>query len=103
MKPLPRTLLLAIACASGTAQADEAALAKSRNCLACHAVDRKIVGPSYKDIARKYAGQKNIDALLADKILKGSKGAWGPLPMPPNPTVKPDEAGRLARWIIDQR
>ena len=104
MKSLTLSLPLAAAIvASGAAQADEAALARSKNCLACHTVDKKIVGPSYKDIARRYAGQKNADALLAEKILQGGKGAWGNVPMPPNATVKPEEASRLARWILAQR
>lgn len=84
---------------SVTAQADEA-LAKSKNCLACHTVEKKIVGPSYKDIAKKYAGQKDMEAKLAEKILKGGKGSFGEVPMPPNAAVKPDEAAKLAKWIL---
>ena len=104
MKSLTLSLPLAAAIvAGGGAQADEAALARSKNCLACHTVDKKIVGPSYKDIARRYAGQKNAEALLTESILKGSKGAWGSVLMPPNATVKPEEATRLARWILGQR
>lgn len=102
------TLLFLFAAAgligSGAAQADEA-LAKSKNCLACHTVDKKLVGPAYKDIAKRYAGQKGIEATLAEKIIKGGKGAWtkelgAAIPMPPNPTVKPEEAQRLAKWIM---
>lgn len=98
--------LLTVAClfGSGVAQADEA-LAKSKNCLACHTVDKKIVGPAYKDIAKRYAGQKDAEAKLAEKIIKGGKGAWAKelgaeIPMPPNTTVKPDEAAKLAKWVL---
>ena len=100
MKTITASLLLAAGVLwAGTAQAD-AALAKAKNCMACHAVDKKLVGPSYKDVAKKYAGQNDAEARLAEKIVKGGKGAWGAVPMPPNATVKPDEANRLARWIL---
>ena len=86
---------------SGTALADDGAvLARKKNCMACHTVEKKIVGPSYKDVARKYAGQKDAESRLAEKIVKGGKGSWGEIPMPPNATVKPDEAAALARWIL---
>jgi cytochrome c len=82
--------------------ADEA-LAKSKNCMACHAVDKKLVGPSYKDVAKKYAGDaKAVDALAA-RIVKGSevgKGNWGAVPMPPNPQVSEAEAKKLAAWVL---
>ena len=86
------------------AQADEA-LAKSKNCIACHVVDAKRVGPSYKEIARRYAGQKDIEAKLEEKIIKGSRGAWTKelgreVLMPPNATVKPEDATKLTRWIL---
>ena len=85
---------------SGLAQASEA-LAKSRNCMACHSIEKKIVGPSYKEIAKKYAGQKDAEAKLTEKILKGGKGSWGEVPMPPNNSlVKPDEASKLVKWIL---
>lgn len=100
MKTIPLALLLTVSVvASGAARADEA-LAKAKNCMACHTVDRRLVGPSYREVAKKYAAQKGADAQLAEKIVKGSKGAWGAVPMPPNATVKPDEANRLARWIL---
>ena len=94
-----------LACAVPTALAD-AALAKARNCLACHQPDSKSVGPSYRDIARRYAGQADAAPRLTQGIRFGSKGQWPApaggvaLPMPPNPTVKPEEAERLARWIL---
>jgi cytochrome c len=75
-------------------------LAKAKNCLSCHAVDKKMVGPSYQDVAKKYAGQKDAEAKLAEKIQKGGSGVWGNVPMPPNPSVNPDEAKKLAAWVL---
>jgi len=82
------------------AQADEA-LAKAKNCLACHAVDKKVVGPSYKDVAKKYTAKD--EAMLAEKIVKGGKGNWGAIPMPPNASVSAAEASKLAKWILSQK
>jgi cytochrome c len=76
------------------------ALAQKRNCMACHAVDKKLLGPSYKDIAAKYAKDKQAVDRLAEKIIKGGKGAWGEIPMPANPQVTPDEAKKLAAWVL---
>ena len=91
--------LLAVAgiLSAGAVQADEA-LAKAKNCLACHAVDKKIVGPAYKDVAKKYTAKD--EAKLVEKVLKGGKGSWGEVPMPPNATVKPEEATKLVKWIL---
>ena len=79
------------------AMADEA-LAKSKNCMSCHATDKKLVGPSYKDVAKKY--DKAAAADLATKVMKGTKGAWGPVPMPANPQVSEAEAKKLVDWIL---
>ncbi len=79
--------------------ADEA-LAKSKNCLACHSVDKKLVGPAYKDVAAKYKGDAGAAAMLAEKIQKGGSGTWGQIPMPPNPQVNADEAKKLTAWIL---
>jgi cytochrome c len=76
------------------------ALAEKKNCLACHQVDKKLVGPAYKDVAAKYAGQKDAAAKLADKIQKGGVGVWGQIPMPANPQVNADEAKTLAAWVL---
>lgn len=76
------------------------ALATSKNCMACHGMDKKIVGPSYKDVAAKYAQQKDAVDMLATKIIKGGSGAWGPVPMPANAQVNPAEAKKLATWIL---
>jgi cytochrome c len=75
-------------------------LAQKKNCMACHAVDKKLVGPSYKDVAAKYAGQKDAADKLAVKIIKGGVGVWGQVPMPANPTVTPAEAQQLVSWIL---
>ena len=77
-----------------------AELAQKKSCLACHATDKKLVGPSYKDVADKYAGQKDAVAKLAEKIQKGGVGAWGQIPMPANPHVSADEAKTLAAWVM---
>lgn len=78
-------------------------LAKAKNCLACHAVDKKLVGPAYKDVAAKYAGDKTAPAKLAEKIMKGGVGNWGQIPMPPNTAVSADEAKTLATWVLSQK
>jgi cytochrome c len=91
--------LLAVAgiLSAGAVQADEA-LAKAKNCLACHQVDKKVVGPAYKDVAKKYTAKD--EAKLVEKVLKGGKGSWGEVPMPPNASVKPEEATKLVKWIL---
>jgi len=77
------------------------ALAQKKNCMACHAVEKKIVGPSYKDVSKKYAGQ-NANAKLVTKIMKGGAGVWGAVPMPANPQVSQAEAEALAKWVLTQ-
>ena len=86
---------------AGQAQADEA-LAKSKNCMACHAIDKKLIGPAYKDVAAKYKGDAKAPAMLAEKIKAGGKGVWGQIPMPPN-NVTPEEAAKLAAWVLSQK
>lgn len=105
MKTISLSLLVAAGILSaGAAQAaDEEALAKSKNCLACHAVDKKLVGPSYKDVAKKYAGQKDAEVMLSEKVIKGGKGNWGQIPMPPNASVTPAEANKLVKWILSMK
>ena len=87
---------------SAPAWADQA-LATSKNCMACHAVDKKLVGPSYKDVAAKYAGQKDAVDKLAVKIIKGGSGVWGPVPMPANAQVAEADAKKLAAWVMTQK
>ncbi|PKO48976.1 MAG: cytochrome C biogenesis protein CcsA [Betaproteobacteria bacterium HGW-Betaproteobacteria-4] len=86
---------------AGQAMADEA-LAKAKNCMACHAIDKKIVGPAYKDVAAKYKGDAGAVDKLAAKVKAGGKGVWGEIPMPPN-NVTPDEAKKLVTWILSQK
>jgi len=100
MKKTQWTLAALIACTlTGPAFAD-LALATSKNCMACHATDRKLVGPAYKDVAAKYAGDKTAADRLATKIQKGGGGVWGPLPMPANTQVNEAEAKKLATWVL---
>jgi cytochrome c len=90
---------------AGSAQAADAekakALAQSKNCLACHAVDKKLVGPAYTEVSKKYKGNKDAEAGLIKKVINGGGGVWGTIPMPPNP-VKEDEAKLLVQWILSQ-
>ncbi len=79
------------------------ALATAKNCMACHAVDKKLVGPSYKEVAAKYAGQADAVDKLSGKVIKGGAGAWGPVPMPANAQVSADEAKKLVTWIMTQK
>jgi cytochrome c len=97
MKYLITVLFLAVV---GTAQAS-ADLARSKNCLACHAVERKLVGPSFKDIAGRYT-EKDIPH-MAGVIQRGGSGRWGPIPMPGNAAITPEEANSLARWVLEQK
>jgi cytochrome c len=98
---LPALAACALLACALPAQADEA-LAKARNCMACHTVERKVVGPSFKSVAQKYAGQNATDQ-LAQKIQKGGAGVWGPVPMPANPQVSEADAKQLAGWILGLR
>ena len=103
MKLFPALALVAAAATvSAPALADEA-LAKAKNCMACHAVDKKLVGPAYKDVAAKYKGDKTAEAKLIEKVQKGGVGAWGQMPMPPNPQVNPAEAKTLVAWVLSQK
>lgn len=101
MKMLSKTVLVAgLSLVSINAMADEA-LAKSKGCLGCHAIDKKIVGPAYKDVAQKYAGQ-DVVAQLSEKVMKGGGGVWGGMAMPPN-AVTPEEAKKLVEWVLSQK
>jgi cytochrome c len=97
---MTRTLfaLLATIFVAAPALADQA-LAQKKNCMACHAVEKKVVGPAYKDVGKKYAGQ-NAEAKLAAKIKQGGSGVWGAIPMPANPQVSDAEAKQLAAWVL---
>ena len=90
-------LFAAAACMPAMA---DLALATAKNCMSCHTVDKKLVGPSYKEVAVKYAGQKDAIDKLAVKIVKGGSGVWGPVPMPANTQVNDAEAKKLAAWVM---
>lgn len=112
MKLLSISLVAAGLLCGGAAQADEA-LAKAKGCLACHTVDKKLIGPMYKEVSKKYAGKKDAETQIAGYIIKGTpapaglgwqKSGQATLPfMPPNAGVKPDEAAKLAKWIMSQK
>jgi len=91
-------LLAALGGFAGSAAAS-ADLAKKLNCAGCHTPDKKLVGPSYKDIAAKYKGDAAAPAKLADKVKKGGAGVWGQIPMPPNAAVSDGDAKALVEWI----
>ena len=90
---------VSILVASGSALAN-ADLAKSKNCMACHAVANKVVGPGFKDVAKKYAGDKTAENKLVAKVLKGGSGVWGPVPMPANGQVNEADARTLVKWVL---
>ena len=90
--------LPATAFAQGAAE-----LAQKKNCMACHSVDKKIVGPAFKDVAAKYAKDKDAVKKLSEKVLKGGSGVWGPVPMPANTQVTEAEASELVKWVLSQK
>jgi cytochrome c len=96
-------LIVGVACTgllfAGTANAS-LELAQKNNCMNCHAVDKKVVGPAYKDVAAKYKGDKTAEAKLIQKVKKGGSGVWGQVPMPPNSTVKDDDIKTLVKWVL---
>lgn len=102
------TLILCAAAAAATfgagAHAADAksgeGLAKASGCLACHTVDKKLIGPSYKDVAEKYRGNKAAEADLVAKVKNGSKGVWGDIPMTANAHVKDEDIKAMVQWIL---
>jgi len=101
-----KTLIFALLATAGMAiggQAQASAdLAKTKNCMGCHALDKKVIGPGFLEVATKYKGQKDAEAKLVASITKGSTGVWGPMAMPPN-AVSPAEALSLAKWVLAQK
>lgn len=102
MTKIALTIVLAGLAVAIPAQANEE-LAKKNACMACHAVDKKLVGPSFKDIAAKYRGDKNAEAMLADKVKKGGSGVWGQVPMPPNAAVPEGDIKTLVKWVLSTK
>jgi len=92
--------VLALASNAALANAD---LAKKSNCLACHSVANKVIGPAFKEVAAKYAGQKDAEDKLVKKVLKGGSGVWGTAVMPANPQVSEAEARTLVKWVLSQK
>ncbi|WP_077035707.1 c-type cytochrome [Pelomonas sp. KK5] len=88
-------LLPTVSFAQGAAE-----LAQKKNCMACHSIDKKVVGPAYKDVAAKYGKDKDAVKKLSEKVIKGGSGAWGPVPMPANTQVSEAEATELVKWIL---
>ena len=78
-------------------------MAKSKNCVACHSVERKMIGPSYKAVAERYGKDESAIKVLSEKIVTGGGGNWGPMPMPPQAGVSPEEAEALVKWILSQQ
>jgi cytochrome c len=91
--------IAAVAAVPAAAQSPDDLL-KKHACLSCHAADKKLVGPSYKDVAAKYRGQKDAEKLLAEKIKKGGAGVWGQIPMPPNTNVSDADMKVLVAYIL---
>ena len=78
-------------------------LLKKHACLSCHALDKKLVGPSYKEVAGKYRGQPGAEKTLAEKVKKGGVGTWGQIPMPPNAAVSDADLNAMVKWILSQK
>ena len=98
---MKRALFVLVAATSIAAPAfADQALATAKNCMACHAVDKKVVGPAYKDVAKKYAGDAKAVAMLEAKVIKGGAGVWGPVPMPANAQVNAAESKKLVAWVM---
>ena len=96
-------MLMSVAAFASTNAMANPDLAKAKNCMACHAIATKLVGPAYKDIAAKYAGQKDAEAKLVQKVMKGGSGTWGAVPMPANTQVSDAEAQTLVKWVLSQK
>jgi cytochrome c len=99
---MKRVVLVAGVLASFPAVANEE-LAKKHACFACHTTDKKMVGPSYKEVAAKYRADKEAPKKLALKVKNGSQGVWGPTPMPPNSAVPDADVNALVKWILSQK
>ena len=95
-------VMAALGALAAPAMADQA-LASAKNCMACHAAEKKLVGPSYKEVAVRYSNQKDAVDRLAVKIIKGGAGVWGPVPMPANAQVSEADAKKLAAWVLTQK
>jgi cytochrome c len=86
--------------ASAVTEAEAMGIAQKNGCLACHELDKKKVGPAWKEVGRKYGGQADAEAMLLTKVKKGGKDVWGPVPMPPNATVKDVDIKTLVQFVL---
>lgn len=103
MKATIAAVVIGFVAGAANAAADVAAaeaLARKSACLSCHAVDKKLIGPAFKDVAARYRGDNAAESKLVDKIKKGGSGTWGAMPMPANSRVKDDDIKVLAQWIL---
>lgn len=100
MKPILFLSALAMGLPAGAAFADDDEFYKTKNCFACHRIDRNTLGPSFKSVAAKYAEDKGADVMLAKRIREGGVGVWGSVPMPPQNQVSEEESLTLSRWIL---
>jgi cytochrome c len=101
---MKRAFLLGVLALSAAAPAlADLALANSKNCMSCHAVERKVLGPAFKDVAARYKDNKDAPGVLATKIMKGGAGVWGPVPMPANNQVSEADAKKLAAWVLSTK
>lgn len=99
------SLVLAAACGAAHAQKDNAAakdLANKSGCMSCHDIGTKVIGPAFKDVAEKYKGQKDANAVLTKKVKEGGKGVWGRIPMPPHDQMKDADISTIVGWILAQ-
>lgn len=99
---MKRSLLVGLVLAAGVSNVAlaNADLAKAKNCMACHSVTNKVLGPAFKDVGAKYAGQKGAEDKLVQKVLKGGSGVWGTVPMPANAQLNEAEARTLVKWVL---
>lgn len=98
MNKIIPAMLLGLLAASAAQASEE--LAKAKNCMGCHAMDKKLIGPAYKEVAKKYAGKKGAEDEIVTALRQGAKGEWGPVAMPPNPGLSEADARTLAKWVL---
>ena len=99
---IPSMIAVAVAAWAAPAQASPEEAMTKAGCMACHAKDKKIVGPAYKDVAAKYKNDPKAEAMLVQKVMKGGAGVWGPVPMPAN-NISEADAKTLVKWVMSQK
>jgi cytochrome c len=97
------TIIAAAALLAAGAANAQLELATKSACLACHSVDKKVIGPAFQEVAAKYASDKDAEAKLVKKVKEGGSGVWGQIPMPPNAAVKDDDIKTLVKWVLAQK